>query len=463
MTTDPLSPLTLADVAGCGGGRLSGENRAINGISIDTRQLQPGMLFVALKGEHDDGHDFVGVAQERGASGALVARELPIRLPQIVVRDPLAALTACAHERRRRFSGAVVGVTGSNGKTTTKEMLGAILSVKGPCLVTQGNLNNHIGVPLTLLRLEASHRSAVIEMGANHAGEIAHLASIAEPSVGIVTNAGAAHLEGFGSLEGVARAKGELFVALGRDGTAIVNADDAFAPAWRDMIRGRIFTFGVDQPADFSAHDIEMLVGPGGARQTFDLRCPAGRVRVALAVAGRHNLRNALGAAAAAFAAGAGMDEIREGLERLKGVKGRLDFRPALNGATLIDDSYNANPGSLGAALEVIGHLSGQRWLVLGDMMELGARSDELHREMGESARAAGVDRLFAVGSRARLSAEAFGEGARWFENIDDLIAAAQRDLSADVIILIKGSRANRLERIAAALGPPASTRQEPS
>jgi UDP-N-acetylmuramoyl-tripeptide--D-alanyl-D-alanine ligase len=453
MPTDSWIPLTLARLASCGHGRLVGDDRAFDSISTDSRSLPPGAMFAALRGEHFDGHEFARAAAEQGACGLLVERHLPLALPQAVVPDTLRALTACAREQRRRFRGPVIAVTGSNGKTTTKEMMGAILRRIGPSLITTGNLNNHIGVPLTLLGLRAEHRTAVIEMGANHRGEIAHLASVAEPTVGVVTNAGAAHLEGFGTLEGVASAKSELFSGLPASGVAIVNADDPFSASWRAIAAGRrILTFGVAQPADFSARGIRSAVGPDGPSQEFELVTPVGDERVRLGLAGLHNLRNALAAAAATHAAGIALGDIARGLDAVMAVKGRFEFRPAINGAVLVDDSYNANPGSLRAGLDALRDVAPTRWLVLGDMMELGPASDELHAEIGRYAKAAGVARLFALGPHARSAAAAFGSGAEWFGNIDDLIAAATTSLTPGVVVLVKGSRANRLERVSAAL-----------
>ncbi|RPH54321.1 MAG: UDP-N-acetylmuramoyl-tripeptide--D-alanyl-D-alanine ligase [Lysobacterales bacterium] len=392
-------------------------------------------------------------AAERGALAALVDRPLSVEVAQVVVADPLAALSAFAREWRRQFQIPVIGVTGSNGKTTTKELIGAILSRLGPTLVTRGNLNNHIGVPLTLLQLNASHRYAVIEMGANHQGEIAHLANIAEPTVGIVTNAGAAHLEGFGSLEGVATGKGELFRALPADGVAVINADDAFASMWREAAAAeRLLTFGFEQPADFMAHKVQSHSDATGFRIDFDLVTPSGTRAATLNLAGLHNLRNALGAAAAACAAGADLDDVVTGLAAVKSVAGRLELKPAINGAFVVDDSYNANPSSLKAGLDAFRSFTGARWLVLGEMKELGDSSDELHAEVGRYARQAGVERVLAVGERARYAVEAFGEGAEWFTDVDALIQAAQSSLRSGVAVLIKGSRANRLERVAAAL-----------
>jgi UDP-N-acetylmuramoyl-tripeptide--D-alanyl-D-alanine ligase len=453
MHTDPLTPLTLARIARCGGGRLVGEDRIFDYVSTDSRDLPAGALFAALRGERFDGHDFGAAAAERGACGLIVERELSVDLPQVIVPDTLGALTACAREQRRRFRRPVIGVTGSNGKTTTKEMIGAIVGELGPCLVTKGNLNNHIGVPLTLLGLSERHQHAVIEMGANHRGEIAHLASVAAPTVGLVTNAGAAHLEGFGSLEGVAAGKGELFAGLPDDGVAVINADDRFAGSWRATAAARrIVTFGLERPADFTAQDIRDSIDEAGPSQEFRLVSPAGTERVRLALAGRHNLYDALGASAAAHAAGVALTVIVRGLARMKAVKGRLEFKPAVNGALLVDDTYNANPGSLRAGLDAFRVAGKTRWLVLGDMMELGPASAELHAEVGRYARASGIVRVLAFGPQSRSAVDAFGEGGTWFEKIDDLIDEARRTLTADVVVLVKGSRASRLERVTAAL-----------
>jgi len=463
-----MSRFTLANLAQATHGQLVGEDRPFDSVAIDSRTLQAGALFVALQGEHSDGHAFVEAAAQRGVAGALVEHAQPIGLPQVVVPNVLEALSVFARQWRRRFTIPVVGVTGSNGKTTTKEMIGAMLARRGPCLVTQGNLNNHIGVPLTLLRLEATHRSAVIEMGANHRGEIAQLAAIAEPTAGIVTNAGAAHLEGFGGLAGVAHGKGELFSALPAEGVAVINADDEFAALWRTITMAkRVVTFGLNAPADFTARDIRRtagapITGPGPGAEpaglapqfatAFELVTPIGSRRVSLRLGGEHNVRNALGAAAAAHAGGATFEDIVAGLESTRPVSGRLNLKRALHGATLIDDSYNANPSSLKAGLDAFRAVSGTRWLILGDMKELGLTAEELHKEIGAYARAAGISRLLAVGELTPQAVTAFGEGGQWFGDIGALIEEAQRSLHAGVAVLIKGSRSNRLERVSAAL-----------
>jgi UDP-N-acetylmuramoyl-tripeptide--D-alanyl-D-alanine ligase len=451
----------LAHLAAAAGGALHGADAAFAEVVIDSRRVAPGDLFVALRGTHADGHDFVAAAAAAGAAGALVARRVDVPLPQIVVADVEAALGAAARAWRAAYPGVVIGVAGSNGKTTTKEMLAAILAQRGPTLATRGNLNNQIGVPLTLLRLTPEFRAAVIEIGANHPGEVAALAALARPAVGLVTNAGAEHLEGFGSIEGVARAEGEMFAALAADGTAIVNADDAFAALWRGMTPARVVSFGFAAAADVRAEQLSMDVDARGFVTRFDLVAPAGRCRVELALAGRHNVQNALGAAAAALAAGAGLEHVATGLAAMRAVSGRLQFRLTRGGAWLIDDSYNANPTSLHAAIDVLAALPGRRWLVLGDMAELGAYAEASHREAGRYARAQGIERLYAHGPLAALAAAEFGAGAQCFDAAEPLSQALAAALTPDVRLLVKGSRVNRLDRVVAALtnnsaaGPP--------
>lgn len=442
----------LQDIAVDCGGRLVGADCEVVAVTTDTRKLAPGELFVALRGPNFDGNAYLAEAAARGAAGAIAEREGPPGFPVIVVTDALSALQRAAQAWRERFALPLVAVAGSNGKTTSKEMIAAILAVRGPTLATVGNLNNHIGVPLTLLRLSPEHRHAVIEMGANHAGDVTQLAAFASPSIGIVTNAGAEHLEGFGSLEGVARAEGELFAVLGRDSTAILNADDRFAPLWRDMTVARIVTFGLGAKADFTARDIHTETTHRGFLTRFTLVTPQGEAAIELQLAGKHNVLNALGAAAAASAAGATLTDIASGLAHMRPVTGRLQLRPARAGAWLIDDSYNANPSSLEAAIDVLESLGGRGLLVLGEMAELGAFSHEAHLEAGRYARDHGVARLFALGEATRHAVETFGEGASWHADAADLTAAVERELAGGTRVLIKGSRMNRLERVVAAL-----------
>ena len=446
---------TLAEFARLAGGQLHGADRPYTSVGSDSRTLAAGQLFIALAGPNFDGHEFVAAAAAAGAAGALVARALPVPLAQIVVADTQAALERAARAWREQFTGPLVGVAGSNGKTTAKEMTAAILSQAGPCLATRGNLNNHIGVPLTLLRLTPEERFAVIEMGANHAGEVAHLVEVARPTVGLITNAGAEHLEGFGSLEGVARAEGEMVAGLAAAATAVINADDAFAPLWRASTPARVVTFGTRERADFRASAVAPAVGPEGFSTRFRLSAPLGDAEIRLNLGGAHNVANALAAAAAAAAAGARLEHIVAGLAAVRAVPGRLQFRRSVGGGWLIDDSYNANPSSVRAAIELLATLPGRRWLVLGDMAELGAVAAAEHARVGELARSAGIERLYTTGALSARAAEAFGAGATTCADVPALIAALRGALAAagaDVRLLVKGSRFNRLERVIEAL-----------
>ncbi|MBA3732608.1 MAG: UDP-N-acetylmuramoyl-tripeptide--D-alanyl-D-alanine ligase, partial [Gammaproteobacteria bacterium] len=309
--------LQLSDVARLGQGRLIGDDAAVESLTTDTRAMRPGQLFVALAGPRFDGHDFVAGLDSTQAAGALVAREMRISLPHIVVDDTLTALQRIAMAWRQQTQAKVIALTGSNGKTTVKEMIAAILKQEGEVLATRGNLNNHFGVPLTLLSIRSNHAFAVVEMGANHPGEIAALTAITKPDIALVTNAAAAHLEGFGSIEGVAKAKGEIFAGLGDDGAAVINVDDAYADYWRSRVRARTcLTFGLDTKADVSARKID--------DRTLHVATPAGAIKIRLALPGGHNVRNALAAAAVAIAAGASLASIRTGLEKVTQVRGRL-------------------------------------------------------------------------------------------------------------------------------------------
>jgi UDP-N-acetylmuramoyl-tripeptide--D-alanyl-D-alanine ligase len=444
---------TLADAARVMSATLHGEDRPFGPVSSDTRTLEAGDLFVALRGPHFDANEFVPVAAQRLAAGAVVERLHGISLPQLLVRDSLSALTALARAWRGNFSLPLIGVGGSNGKTTVKEMTASIMSQVGSCLATRGNLNNHIGVPLTLMRLNASHASAVIEMGANHAGDIAGLCALARPTVGLVTNAGAEHLEGFGSLEGAARAEGEMFSALAGDATCVINADDSFAPLWRELAGARrTVTFGMTAGSDFSARELRQRIDASGAALEFTLIAPDGERRVCMRLVGRHNASNALAAVAAACAAGAGLEACVRGLETVRAVRGRLEIKTAANGAAVIDDSYNDNPSSLRAAIDLLHEVAGGAWLVLGDMAELGDFAIASHKDAGRYARANGVARLFAVGELSRHAVDTFGAGAEWFADTDALTERLARELPPNATVLIKGSRVNRLERVVEAL-----------
>jgi UDP-N-acetylmuramoyl-tripeptide--D-alanyl-D-alanine ligase len=381
-------------------------------------------------------------------------------LAQVIVAESQAALTRAAQNWRGRFDIPVIGVAGSNGKTSTKEMTAAILARFGACLATRGNLNNHIGVPLTLLRLDSEHRSAVIEMGANQSGDVAALVELAAPTIGLITNAGAEHLEGFGTLEGVARAEGEMVEGLPAAGTAVINADDPYAPLWRGLTRAAVVTFGMTATAAWRAEEVHCEVDAQGFKTRFTLVSPLGRAPVALELAGQHNVMNALGAAAAAAAAGASLEHIVAGLAAVRAVPGRLQFKRALSGAWLIDDSYNANPSSVRAGIEVLAQLDGRKWLVLGDMAELGDFARESHAEIGAFARTHGVERLFATGALTVGAVESFGAGGQWFPDAQALSAALLASSNSAVRMLVKGSRMNRLERVVDALTQPAARPQ---
>ncbi|HEX3914600.1 MAG TPA: UDP-N-acetylmuramoyl-tripeptide--D-alanyl-D-alanine ligase [Steroidobacteraceae bacterium] len=449
---------TLGDAARVIGGELKGEDRPYGCVSTDSRTLKPGALFVALRGPNFDGGAFVQAAAAQGAIGAVVERAVvertvPGALPQLVVADALQALQALAFHWRANFTLPVVAVAGSNGKTTAKEMTAAILSRKGPCMATHGNFNNHIGVPVTLMRLESSHRSAVIEMGANRIGDVAQLMRIAQPTVGLITNAGAEHLEGFGNLDGVAKGEGEAVSHLGPDGTAVINADDAYAGYWRGVAGAqRMVSFGVHSQADFTAKNVFQGIERGEFATRFTLSCPLGERAIMLKAGGAHNIGNALAAAAGASAAGASLEDIALGLADFRAVAGRLQLKAGTRGSWIIDDSYNANPSSVRAGLEVLRALSGATWLVLGDMAELGESSEDSHAHIGAYARDCGIKRLFAVGPLSTRAVETFGSGAEWFADADSLTRRLQAELSPGVTVLIKGSRINRLERVVQAV-----------
>ncbi len=449
-----MSPLRLVEIAAMLHGRLCGADALISSVSTDSRNLRAGDLFIALAGPNFDGHDYLAAAREHGAAAALVSRAQDDALAQIVVADTRLALGSLASVCRAGLAIPVLAVTGSNGKTTVKEMLAAILARRGAMLATRGNLNNDIGVPLTLLRLRPEHRYAVIEMGANHPGEIAYVAGLAAPTVAVVTNAGPAHLEGFGSLEGVARAKGEIYQNLAAGGVAVINSDDAYAGMWRELAAGHHqISFGLRADADVNApvESIRMDMHNSSSVMRFLLRTPNGEVQLALPLPGRHNVMNALAASAAALAAGAHLDDIKEGLEAIVPVAGRLQMRIGLRGAHVLDDTYNANPASLQAGLEVLAACAGEKWLVLGDMGELGSDAADLHEQAGRQARAAGIDQLFAIGVQSRRAAQTFG-AARYFDSIDALIAALRGALHAGVSVLVKGSRFMHMERVVEAL-----------
>ena len=440
--------MTMHEAAAITGGQCHGADAVFHSVSNDTRTLQPHGLYVALRGERFDGHRFVPQAFANGAAGVLVEHDDDVDGPALVVPDSLVGLQMLAAEWRARFHQPVVAVTGSNGKTTVKEMIASILSHAGETLMTTGNLNNHIGLPLTLLRLKPEHDYAVVEMGMNHAGEISRLTGIGRPNVALVNNAAAAHLEGLGTVANVAKAKGEIFEGLAANGTAIINGDDEYAPLWRELASPRqVLTFGFSEGCSVQGRLVET-----SRSQVIDIQTGAESFRVKLNVPGKHNAANALAATAVAIALGLDSSIIAQGLESFKGVKGRLRMVKTTSGATLLDDTYNANPGSFAAAIDVLTQHRGQRLLVMGDMGELGPDSADLHRIIGEQAARAGVQALIGFGDLSCHAVREFGEGARHFDDIDELIKSVASSLSDNTTVLIKGSRAMRMERVVQAL-----------
>jgi len=428
---------------------FNGADAEVLRVSTDSRNTQPGDLFIALRGAKFDGGVYAAQALQQGAVGVVLdALQAPEVLHAIRVADTRIALGQLAAAWRDGFAMPIVAITGSNGKTTVKEMLAAILRVAAGAddavLATEGNFNNDIGLPLMLLRLRDTHRYAVLEMGMNHLGEIDYLTRIARPDVALINNAQAAHVGMLGSVADIARAKSEIFNGLSEQGIAIVNADDGHVGMWREANVGRsVLSFGLTPDANVRG---EFQAGEYGS--TLTVITSSERFDVALQVPGTHNVRNALAASAAALALNITPAHISAGLSGFTGVKGRLQKKPGLHGSTLIDDSYNANPDSVLAALKVLGLHAGKKILVLGDMGELGDEAAALHAQMGLAARLAGVEKLFGLGDMTRETVGAFGQGGMHFERIQELLADLENELTADTTVLIKGSRFMHMERV---------------
>ncbi|MBK1716474.1 UDP-N-acetylmuramoyl-tripeptide--D-alanyl-D-alanine ligase [Thiocystis violacea] len=444
---------TLAEAVERAGGTLIGPDTAFESVGTDSRADCSGQLFIALRGDNFDGHAYVAAARAAGAVAAVVDHPLPLDLPQWVVDDTRLALGRLAAAWRDRIPGRLIAITGSNGKTTVKEMIAAILAQVGRVRATQGNLNNDIGMPLTLLRAR-DEDFLVLEMGANHPGEIGYMTDLARPEVALITNAGRAHLEGFGSVEGVARAKGEIARGLPAGGVFVTSGDSPHAGLWDALAEGRQrLTFALDGPADVTSEAASIRVSwdEDGFRTEFTARLGAIEMPLTLRLAGHHNVRNALAAAAGAMAMGVEATAIRDGLASLRPVKGRLCPRHC-RGVGLIDDTYNANPDSIAAAIEVLAGLAGRRWLVLGDLGELGPEAPRLHEEIGARARATGLDRLATVGTLSAGASRAFGAGAAHFPDQASLVASLLAELGARDRVLVKGSRLARMEVVVEAL-----------
>ena len=424
--------------------QFDGRDIVFTGVGTDTRSLTNGDLFFALRGPNFDGHLFLVEAFGAGAAGAVVSRTISTALPTIEVEDTRVALGSLASYWRQQFNFPVIAVTGSNGKTTVKNMIASILSQSAVGWATEGNLNNDIGVPLTLLKLRQQHKFAVVEMGMNHRGEMAYLSGLAKPNIAVITNAAHAHLEGLGSVEQVAHAKGEIFGGLHEDGIAVINADDPYCRLWRDRaVPHQVMTFALENSADVTADYQTIESG-----SLVSMKTKEGEIEMRLPLLGKHNVMNAVTAATASLAGGASLGDIQRGLEKLTAIAGRLEVKTGISGARILDDTYNANPDSVTAGLEVLREANGEKVLVLGDMAELGEASEDIHRRVGELARRIGVSRLFTVGPLSRHAAAAFGKSGRHFKGHAEAVDALLDVLHGDMTVLVKGSRSMHMEKV---------------
>ncbi|MGE0874765.1 MAG: UDP-N-acetylmuramoyl-tripeptide--D-alanyl-D-alanine ligase [Burkholderiales bacterium] len=449
--------MRLVEAARMAGATLRGADAVVLGVSTDSRGIAAGELFVAIRGETYDGHDFVRMAAGRGAAGALVdaawaARQsAPDPLPLLLAEDARVALGRLGAGWRQKFAPAVIAVAGSNGKTTTKEMLASILRAHAgepAVLATAGNLNGDIGVPLTLLRMGAAHRYAVIELGMNHPGEMAPIAAMTRPGCALITNAHREHLEFMGSVEGAAGENALVFDALPVDGIAVINADDALAQFFRERAKGRrVVDFGIEAGATVGARYVLRHLS-----SEIRISTPAGPAEATIAIPGLHSVRNALAAAACAYATGVPPAAIAAGLCAFRPYNRRLQVKAGPGGSTLIDDSYNANPDSVRAAIDVLAAAPGRSVLVFGDMGELGEGGPEFHAEIGRYARARGIGSLLALGESSVHTVAAFGDGARHFASLEDLLGHLRTRLDAQTTVLVKGSRFMQMIRVVEAL-----------
>lgn len=438
--------MRLSEAAIATHGIVIGNDVEFTSVGTDSRAINQGQLFVALKGDHFDGHDYVAQSLAQGAAAALI--ENNENAPAVKVKDARLALGDLAAYWRKKINAPIVAITGSNGKTTVKEMLAAILRVAAgsdsKVLATQGNLNNDIGMPLTLLRADSHHSYVVLEMGMNHSGEISYLTNIAKPNVALVNNAGLAHIGELGSVEAIAQAKGEIFQGLALDGTAIINADDVYSDLWKSLAsKYQQITFGLEATADVTA-SYEL----NGSTSHVRLKALNGEVEFILPASGLHNVKNALAASTAAIALNVSLQSIAEGLSGFAGAKGRLQQKQGQFDAQVIDDTYNANPASMKAAVDVLSAREGKRFMVMGDMGELGADAGLMHAEIGSYAKQSGIDALFVLGDLSQEAAKAFGSGAQHFDNVESLSEAVLNRMDKVTTVLVKGSRFMRMERV---------------
>ena len=451
--------MMLSEIAKVVNGHMIGADVQVLSVGTDSRHIAKNQLFIGIKGEQFDGNTFALEAIRQGSAAVLVSDSNTQANTAIVVQDTRLALGQLAKHWREKFTLPIVAVTGSNGKTTVKEMIAAILNVAAsrPVLATQGNLNNDIGMPMTLLEIRQDHAYAVIEMGMNHEGEIRYLTNIAQPNVAVVSNAGTAHIGELGSRENIAKAKGEIFAGLNDDGIAVINADDAFAGYWKSLNQQRkILTFALDTKADVTA-SYQVL---DGASQ-LQLTTPSGSIGFRLNMLGKHNISNALAVSACAVALGVSNADIARGLESFSGVKGRLQRKAGINNAKLIDDTYNANPDSMKAAIDVLANQAGKLIFVMGDMAELGADSAQMHAEIGAYAKQKGIHQLLCFGEASQRASLEFGVNAKHYASLPALLKAVSGLMNKDTTVLVKGSRFMQMERVVSVIEEKNNVREE--
>lgn len=450
--------MMLSEIAKALNATVIGEDVNVLSIGTDSRDIRAGQLFVALKGEHFDGNAYAADAITRGAAAAVISDADVEVSPAVLVGDTKAALGELAHYWRQKFSIPVVAVTGSNGKTTVKEMLASILNVaSGAVLATKGNFNNDIGMPLTLLNMRAEHQYAVIEMGMNHEGEIRYLSNIAQPQVAVINNAGTAHIGELGSREAIAQAKGEIFEGLSDGGIAVINAEDDFAPYWQSLnMERKVITFGMETTGLSEAADVSATVETQAMQTAVKLKAPSGTVAFNLNVLGKHNVSNALAASAVAVALGIDNETIAIGLAQFDGVQGRLQQQIGYQGAVVIDDTYNANPDSMKAAIDVLMNQQSDdvnhTVFVMGDMAELGDDAGEMHAAIGQYANQQNVSKLLSFGQLSQLASDAFGTQGLHFQTFEALVDAVKKEMHAGACVLVKGSRSMQMERVVEAV-----------